>query len=75
MKTFVEPVLMWKGDTVDAPSGNANPEGSDADPGLNESPVADAARPARPFTSQAGDGVPALLWNNQYAALYEVDDD
>ena len=75
MKTFVEPVLMWKGDTVDAPSGNANPEGSDADPGLNESPVAEAARPARPFTSQAGDNVPALLWNNQYAALYEVDDD
>ena len=34
MRTFVEPLLFWKGETA-APTGNPNPEGSDAGPGLN----------------------------------------
>ena len=33
MKVFVKPLLLWKGDTADVPSGSANPEGSDAGPG------------------------------------------
>ena len=34
LKVFVKPLLLWKGDTVDAPSGTSNPEGSDVGPGL-----------------------------------------
>ena len=30
LKVFVEPLLLWKGDTVDAPLGASNPEESDA---------------------------------------------
>ena len=30
LKIFVKPMLPWKGDTVDTPSGTSNPEGSDA---------------------------------------------
>ena len=37
MKTFVEPLLLWKGNTLDAPSGSSIPEGSDTSPGLNRS--------------------------------------
>ena len=35
MKVFVEPLLLWKGDTVDCGTGSSgppNPEGSDAGP-------------------------------------------
>ena len=32
LKVFVEPLLPWKCDTVDSPSGTSNPEGSDAGP-------------------------------------------
>ena len=36
LRKYVEPLLFWKGDTAPTtvPSGNTNPEGSDADPGL-----------------------------------------
>ena len=39
MKAFVEPLLLWKGDTLNAPSGSSIPEGSDTSPGLNCSRV------------------------------------
>ena len=35
MKAFVEPMLMWKGDTDDAPIAPQLPEGSDVDPGFS----------------------------------------
>ena len=41
LKVFLEPLLMWKGDTADIPSGSSNPEGSVTSPGpetrVNES--------------------------------------
>ena len=33
MRAFVEPLLVWKGDAAEVPSGGTNPEGSDASPG------------------------------------------
>ena len=37
LKTFVEPLLVWKGDMVDAPPGDPNLEGSDKDLGCGTS--------------------------------------
>ena len=34
LNVFVEPLLLWKGDGVDDPSGTSDLEGSDAGPGL-----------------------------------------
>eukprot|EP00977_Amphora_coffeiformis_P024832 scaffold17315_cov123-Amphora_coffeaeformis.AAC.1 len=37
--TYIEPLLFWKGETSDAPSGSPNPEGSITSPG-HETPLA-----------------------------------
>eukprot|EP00977_Amphora_coffeiformis_P003256 scaffold609_cov170-Amphora_coffeaeformis.AAC.10 len=39
LKTYIEPLLFWKGETSDAPSGSPNPEGSITGPG-HETPLA-----------------------------------
>jgi hypothetical protein len=39
LKTYIEPLLFWKGETSDAPSGSPNPEGSITSPG-HETPLA-----------------------------------
>ena len=41
LKAHVEPLLVWKGDVVDAPPGGPNPEGSDKDLGHGASQVVD----------------------------------
>ena len=33
MKTFVKPLLVWKGDVVDSPPGDPDPEESNTNPG------------------------------------------
>ena len=81
MKIFVEPLLLWKGDTADVPS-EPNPEGSDTDPGhgtrdLEANHGRDSTGGASEVTrqSEAAD-TPArsVLWNNQCAALMTEDD-
>ena len=70
LKIFVEPFLLWKGDTVDAPLGTSNPEGSDTGPRLRV--------PQEPSShgcdsTQAGGHVfPAILCGNQCAVLYDT---
>eukprot|EP00977_Amphora_coffeiformis_P015711 scaffold4678_cov122-Amphora_coffeaeformis.AAC.1 len=39
LKTYIEPLLFWKGETSDAPSSSPNPEGSITSPGY-ETPLA-----------------------------------
>ena len=83
---FVEPLLLWKGDTVDAPSGSSNPEGSVARPGREQSREAsshverDENRSAmRARLDRAGRGHETanahVLSGNQYAVLFENDEE
>ena len=88
LRIFVEPLLLWKGDTkANAPSdgpSSPNPEGSDAGPGLEQARDSNV-RPTREtahgdtnantgdVSRQAGVSRFNALWNNQYAAL--VDDE
>ena len=67
MKVFVKPLLLWKGDTVDAPSGTSNREGSDAGPGLtvpDEQPSHE-----QDLANVNGHAVLAVPCSNQYAVL------
>jgi len=86
LRVFVEPLLLWKGDTVNAPSGSSDPEGSVARPGREQSRVAssheirDVNRPnVRAGTARAGRGLETadarVLSGNQYAALFENDEE
>ena len=89
LKTCVEPLLMWKGDTVDAPPGDPNPEGSDTGPGRGTSRVVSQSRVVEPnhgrdstgarggasFENRsAGVPIPAALPGNQHGVLCEEDD-
>ena len=90
LRIFVEPLLLWKGDTrANAPSdgpSSPNPEGSDAGPGLEHARDSNV-RPTRGTTSantnantgdvnrQAGVSRFNALWNNQYAALVDDEED
>ena len=90
LKTHVEPLLMWKGGTVDAPPGDPNPEGSDTDPGRGMSRVVSQSRVlATNHGCDSTDGarggashenpsasvpIPAALSNNQCGILCEEDD-
>ncbi len=77
LKVFVEPLLLWKGDTADVPSGSSDPEGSDANPGREQSResvqgVTSSDTTVRASNANRGADVRAgrpLLWNNQYAVL------
>ena len=79
LKIFVEPLLLWKGDTLETPSGNVNPEGSDANPGSVPSESVSHERGSRDRNGhddgngQAGFQVPAVLYGNQYAVLYDTE--
>ena len=70
LKTFVEPLLLWKGDTVDAPSGTSNPEGSDADPGLTV--LGEQLSHGRDLANMSGHAIPAVPCGNQYAVLCDT---
>ena len=71
LKIFVEPLLLWKGDTVDAPSGTSNPEGSDAGPG---STVPDEQLShGHDSANVSGHAVPAVPHGNQFAALFDAE--
>ena len=81
LRQYVEPMLLWKGDTADAPSGSSNPEGSDANPGHEQSRdeigVTDDARVRSASTDQvvrASPPVVSALWNNPYAVLADEED-
>ena len=90
LQQYVEPMLLWKGETLDAPSGSPNPEGSDAGPGLNGSRVdAESRIPdgngqgrARLNDTNANSDASApihgailpALWNNQCAALADTEE-
>ena len=80
---------MWKGDAVDAPPGDPNPEGSDTDPGRGTSRVVSQSRMVEPnhgrdstgarggasFENRlAGALIPAALSDNQRGVLHEEDD-
>ena len=71
LKVFVEPLLLWKGDTVEPPSGIPNPEGSDAGPGM-EVP-GDSTSQGRDSVNVSGHAIPAVLYGNQYAALVDAE--
>jgi hypothetical protein len=96
MRVFVEPLLMWKGDTLDAPTGSQDPEGSItleqpvtgpshglpesspgnphgvSDTGLNEnSGQSSFVCVGTPGVHQS---ISSVLWNNQYAALVDEED-
>ena len=89
MKTFVEPLLMWKGDTADTPSVSTIPEGSITSPSLavpsessrdsnghrifEELNDQNANTSSREPSTSAGAHVPNVLSNNQYAVLYDED--
>ena len=85
LRVYVEPLLFWKGDTADAPSGSSNPEGSVERPAhgtTRESGVSglDHAVSTDVDFNQNHDpdgahGGPAFhrLWNNQWAALMDSD--
>ena len=80
LRVFVEPLLLWKGDTKEAgasdpPGGSTNPEGSDVDPGLARS--RDTARSVTDTRDVNGNGRNTranVLWNNQYASLADETD-
>ena len=67
----MEPLLLWKGDTVDPPSGIPNPEGSDTGPGV-EVP-GDLPSQGRDSANVSGHAVPAVPYGNQYAALFDTE--
>ena len=69
-KVFVKPLLLWKGDTVDAPLGTSNPEGSDAGPGLTV--LDEQLSYGRDSANVSGHAIPAILCGNQYAVLYDT---
>ena len=89
MKPFVEPLPGWKGDTADIDSGSSNPEGSDTRQGPgHELPVPNDDTNAnsddgfvfpRVFAHANHDSVTPqrvnnnVLWNNQCAALMDID--
>ena len=67
---FVEPLLSWKGDIVDAPLGTSNPEGSDAGPGLT---VPDEQLShGHDLANVSGHAILAVLCGNQCAVLYDM---
>ena len=67
LKVFVELLLLWKGNTVDAPLGTLNPEGSDVAPGLT---VPDEQlSPGRDLANMSGHTIPTILCGNQHAVL------
>ena len=89
LRVFVELLLFWRGDTADAPLVSSNPEGSDASPGQDKSwVVSDRGRTNDKMIeppvvgghagAQAGivvgDKCAPLLWNNQYAALMDLNE-
>jgi hypothetical protein len=87
LKVYVEPLLMWKGDTAVAPSGSSNPEGSDTNPGHEQTrdsagdgqngtvrdgnPLRDANANPPVGNGQSGINIPIVLRGNQYAVLYD----
>ena len=88
LRVFVEPLLSWKGDTEDAPSGSPDPEGSIT---ANQ-PVTSPSRGLRGVSTESrlnansgqssivhagtagGLSVSGVLWNNQYAALADEEE-
>ena len=71
LKVFVEPLLLWKGNTVDAPSGTSNPEGSDTGPG--ERVPGEPPSHGRDSANVSGHAIPAMLYGNQYAVLFDTE--
>ena len=79
MREFVEPLLMWKGETLDTPSGETAgpiPEGSNNGPSSGLSRERERGRreqrsvDARHTIERDGETpIFNLLWNNQCAAL------
>ena len=60
LKVFVEPFLLWKGDTVDAPLGTSNPEGSDAGPGSTV--LEEQLSHGLDSSNMSGHAIQAVLW-------------
>ena len=70
LKVFVEPLLLWKGDTVDDPSGTSNLEGSDA--GLGLTVLDDQLSHGRDSANVSGHAIPAILHDNQCTVLHNT---
>ena len=75
MRVFVEPLLLWKGDTAAAPSGTQFTEGSITRPraGVPDGvPSArDSARNETQVVDHAGLSIPVEIRNNPFSALYQ----
>ena len=70
LRVFVEPLLLWKGDTVDALLGTSNPDGSDA--GLGERVPGEPPSHGRDSANVSGHAIPAILCGNQYKVLCDA---
>ena len=70
LKVFVEPLLPWKGDMVDAPSGTFNPEGSDA--GLGLTVPDEQLSHGHDSANMSVQAIPAILYGNQYTVLCDT---
>ena len=69
----MEPLLLWKGDTGDAPLGSSYPEGSDANLGT----TVPSEQSGHDHDSTVVDGrygiqIPSVLYGNQYAVLSDT---
>ena len=82
---YLEPLLLWKGDTADAPSGSANPEGSIKCPSCGTTTDELAGSAGKPMsnlcidpmalsTDEQAEPVFNALWNNQYCVFAEEAD-
>ena len=87
LRVYVEPLLLWKGDTDDSPAGSSNPEGSIVNPGpaipRKSNRKRDSAKESgvqkvnngSDGIGQHGMKVPSALAGNQYAVLFQYEDD
>ena len=70
LKIFVEPLLQWKGNTVDVPLGASHPEGNDVGPGCT---VPEGQLSHEQDSAHAiGHTVPTILCGNQCAVLHDM---
>ena len=74
LKVYVEPLLLWKGDTANTPSGSSNPEGSDVNPGSVPSEMNHEQDSVQVGVrnGQVAFQIPTILYNNQYAVLADT---
>ena len=71
LKIFVELLLPWKGNTVDAPSGTSDPKGSDVGPGSTV--PEEQLSHGRDSSNMSGHAIPAMPFGDQCTALLDTE--